>query len=239
MDSHVSDLRSLVEKNLHSVLASTIPFLSTHLTSIGSALWKDPARYISSTHEHEEDDWNTSGMSATTSRMGSITEGVASAPLKIMVAANNSPAAFCALDYARRLCEKLGNVQYDLLVVYFVALNPQRNVPYLDHLERAYNMDIQDTAEKDVGLCKAYLKTHYNGRVNYRFLEVEGEGETGPLMEEFVNESHSDLDLFIIGTRNLGTLQRWAFGSVSDYVLHHLSCPVTVVKDPSTLEHDD
>jgi nucleotide-binding universal stress UspA family protein len=39
--------------------------------------------------------------------------------------------------------------------------------------------------------------------------------------------------LCIIGTRNNGRLSKWAFGSVSDYCLHHLPCPVSIIKDHS------
>ncbi|KAI8590674.1 hypothetical protein HDU88_007695 [Geranomyces variabilis] len=152
-------------------------------------------------------------------------------PLKIIVAANNTPSARKALDYALALCSKIPPACYRLEVVHFTALNPQQTLPYIDHLERAYNMEIQEAAEKDVAVCKKYLNEHFAGKIKYEFIEVEGEGETGPLIEEYISESHPDLDLFIVGTRNLGSLQRWALGSVSDYCLHHLRCPVTVVKD--------
>lgn len=45
--------------------------------------------------------------------------------------------------------------------------------------------------------------------MNYEFIEVEGEGETGPLIEEYINETHPDLDLLVVGTRNLGGLKRY------------------------------
>ncbi|KAJ3016255.1 hypothetical protein HKX48_004136 [Thoreauomyces humboldtii] len=153
-------------------------------------------------------------------------------PLKIIVAANNTPSAYHALAYTLSLCARLPAESYVLEVVHFCALNPKQSLPYIDHLERAYNMEIQENSEKDVAECKAYLAKHA-GKVVYEFISVEGEGETGPLIEEYVNESYPDPDLFIVGTRNLGTLQRWALGSVSDYCLHHLRCPVTIVKDSS------
>ncbi|KAJ3051342.1 hypothetical protein HK097_007673 [Rhizophlyctis rosea] len=149
---------------------------------------------------------------------------------KVMVAANNTPSSYKALQTAVDLCLRL-KCEYKVYIVYFVALNPGRVLPYLDHLEKAYNMEIQSNAEKDVAECKEYFSKNYAGRVNYEFVEVEGEGETGPLIEEYVNETHPDLNLLVLGTRELGTLKRWALGSVSDYCMHHLKCPIVVVKD--------
>ncbi|KAJ3044981.1 hypothetical protein HDV00_012401 [Rhizophlyctis rosea] len=154
---------------------------------------------------------------------------------KVMVAANNSPSSYKALQHAVDLCLRL-KCEYKLFIVYFVALNPKRALPYLDHLEKAYNMEIQSTAEKDVAECKEYFSKNYAGQVNYEFVEVEGEGETGPLIEEYVNETHPDLNLLVLGSRELGALKRWALGSVSDYCIQHLKCPIMVVKDT---EHTD
>ena len=78
--------------------------------------------------------------------------------------------------------------------------------------------------------CQSYLE-RYSGKVNYQFIKVEGEGEIGPLMEGYIKQQLPDLDMVYVGTRNNGPLKRWALGSVSDYLVHHLITPVCVVKD--------
>ncbi len=75
------------------------------------------------------------------------------------------------------------------------------------------------------------MDAHYSGRVTYKFIKVEGEGETGPLIEGYIKKELSDLDMVYVGSRNHGPLKRWALGSVSDYLIHHLMIPVCVVKD--------
>ncbi|KAI9355338.1 hypothetical protein DFJ73DRAFT_759010 [Zopfochytrium polystomum] len=37
-------------------------------------------------------------------------------------------------------------------------------------------------------------------------------------------------DLLVVGSRGMGTVKRLFLGSVSDHLMHHVSCPVTVIK---------
>jgi nucleotide-binding universal stress UspA family protein len=112
-----------------------------------------------------------------------------------------------------------------------VALNPKQTFPYLDHLEKAYNLEIEEQEMQVVKDCRDYLDRCYAGKVTYKFIKVEGQGETGPLIEEYINQEISDADMLYVGTRNNGPLKRWALGSVSDYLVHHCPVPVCVIKE--------
>jgi len=37
----------------------------------------------------------------------------------------------------------------------------------------------------------------------------------------------------IMGTRGMGAIKRTFIGSVSEYVIHHATCPVTIVRNPA------
>ena len=37
-------------------------------------------------------------------------------------------------------------------------------------------------------------------------------------------------ELIVMGTRGLGTVRRTILGSVSDYVLHHVHCPILIYR---------
>ncbi|XP_028398365.1 uncharacterized protein LOC114521975 [Dendronephthya gigantea] len=55
----------------------------------------------------------------------------------------------------------------------------------------------------------------------------ENHSKPGEAICKYAKEQH--VDLILMGTRGLGTIRRTILGSVSDYVLHHSDCPVSVI----------
>lgn len=136
--------------------------------------------------------------------------------------------AIAALDHAVKLAE---NTRQKLTVLYVTPLNPPSSLPYIDHLEKGYNFEIMESAIKDIEKVKMYLDTTVGPRIDeYEVVELEGEGEAGELIDEYVKDLGDAVKMVVVGTRNNGALKRWVFGSTSDYLVHHLSCPVLVVK---------
>ncbi|KAJ3086314.1 hypothetical protein HK102_013301 [Quaeritorhiza haematococci] len=46
---------------------------------------------------------------------------------------------------------------------------------------------------------------------------------------DFVNDQK--VDMLVMGSRGMGMIKRALLGSVSDYVVHHVECPVMVIRD--------
>lgn len=83
---------------------------------------------------------------------------------RILVAFNATTPSYRALDYAVKLCTKLQ--KYKLTLVYLVALNPKETLPYLDHLEKSYNMEIQNNAAQEIEECVAYIDKNVGSKVS-------------------------------------------------------------------------
>eukprot|EP00899_Mesostigma_viride_P023226 jgi/Mesvir1/4088/Mv24197-RA.1 len=75
-------------------------------------------------------------------------------------------------------------------------------------------------------------------RLKDRGLEYTIELVRGDARESLVDavERHN-ATMLVMGSRGLGALKRTLIGSVSDYCLHHVQCPVVVVKMPPPLEN--
>lgn len=93
----------------------------------------------------------------------------------------------------------------------------------------------RDKAATEVEECRKHLTENYSdGNVEYELVEVEGEGEVGVLVARYLEGQETEgngADLIVCGSRNQGAIKRFVFGSVSDYLVHHVSIPVLVVKE--------
>ncbi|KAI9209247.1 uncharacterized protein BJ171DRAFT_485873 [Polychytrium aggregatum] len=157
---------------------------------------------------------------------------MSSLPLyKVIVAADSSSPSQQAIMHGVELCQRVAPNPCRLIIIHVTALNPRSSLPYIDNMEKSFNYEIKVSEKQEIQLCKDFIERSVADKVPYDFVQIEGEGDVGPLIEEFVKESHPDTNMLVLGTRNLGTVQRWALGSVSDYCLHHVTCPVLIVKD--------
>ncbi|KAL7754437.1 hypothetical protein RI367_000418 [Sorochytrium milnesiophthora] len=148
-------------------------------------------------------------------------------PYTLVTAVDASAPSLHAIDFAASLVVSMSS--YRLLVVYVTALNKASRLPYFDHLDKAYNLEIQDEAKSAIQECKSYLH-RFDTKISYEFIEVEGEGEVGPILEKFIVEKEPRCSMAVVGTNNHGGIKRMILGSVSEYCIHHLPCPVVVVK---------
>jgi len=64
---------------------------------------------------------------------------------------------------------------------------------------------------------------HVSGKIKAIFGNKPGETIIAEAKE-------NDASLIVMGTRGLGNIRRTILGSVSDFVLHHAHCPVTICR---------
>jgi nucleotide-binding universal stress UspA family protein len=83
----------------------------------------------------------------------------------------------------------------------------------------------EQEAERDRRIAEAESAISARG-VAVTFAVQSGDPATAIL--EIAEKEH--IDLIVMGTRGLGTAERWLMGSVSDKVLHHAHCNVLVAR---------
>lgn len=143
--------------------------------------------------------------------------------MNILVCVDDTEPSWKAIEFATKISTENGS---KLQFVYFAGLNPVTKLPYLDNLEKAYNLEIHDESEAKTVLIAKKIKELCN--LPHTFELVEEEGETSQLIEAFV--AANAIDMCIVGSRNNGIVKRFVLGSLSDYLVHHLMIPVCVVK---------
>ncbi|RUS75809.1 hypothetical protein EGW08_016436 [Elysia chlorotica] len=81
----------------------------------------------------------------------------------------------------------------------------------------------------DIGkLTDDFMNVLRQKKIKAELLTPTGE-RPGELIVKVAKEKN--VASIILGTRGLGTIRRTLLGSVSEYVVHHSHCPVTVVRE--------
>lgn len=136
---------------------------------------------------------------------------------RIIVAIDGSEHSNRALRCARELAERLGASLW--LVHAYPQTSDLRSYDQFEKLiarRKRSGQSILDEARKILG--------EINCEINEELLE-------GPEAEAILSVAEiQKVDLILIGTRGLGSLEGILLGSVSRKVIHHASCPVMVVR---------
>ena len=155
-------------------------------------------------------------------------------PTKILLASDSSDTAAHAMDLAVELCEQTGS---ELHLVYVgddayssaTLISPKaadlggvaREDPVLigqlqqqsDQMaRRVLDTEVQKVREAGGKVAQAHLRV---GKADIEIVELAKEIDAG---------------LLILGSRGSGMIKRALIGSVSDSVVRHAHCPVTVVR---------
>jgi nucleotide-binding universal stress UspA family protein len=127
---------------------------------------------------------------------------------KIMVAYDEGVVSDLALDTAIELAQATGGEIY-LVSAYMTVDNPSRR----ELLEEIQTEAVEKVAQKGINM--------------HQHIEAGGK-ELGKTIAKIAQDLHADI--VVMGTNNRGAVGRFMFGSVSEYVLHNVLCPVLIVK---------
>jgi nucleotide-binding universal stress UspA family protein len=143
---------------------------------------------------------------------------------KVLVCNDGSAHAMRAARAAIGIAEKFGS---EVLVTY--VLSPVPSIaPYAMTMEAAPDMaELTAEAEDNQRTTLACLESLFrNENIPVRTL-----AERGNVHDVITNIAKEErVDLIVIGSRGIGSLQRFFLGSVSDAVAHHAHCPVLIVR---------
>ena len=150
--------------------------------------------------------------------------------MKIGVACQPNTETFSeAVSKAIELCQNLK--EYKLYFVHCVAKNASSSLPYLDRLNRAYNMEIEEHASREVReLLEELDEMTRRANLEYEFVEIEKAENVEEQLQEFVNVFKPDLLYVGIRTASTHMLSKLVLGSISQFCVDKLPCPVVVVK---------
>ncbi len=153
---------------------------------------------------------------------------------KILVAIDESAASQRAFTSA---IETASALKAELLLVHvldvFSPSSPERPTISFDSYSIALEKAVQETYQQEwnqfASHCNALLKqrTEETEAAGVETSYEQPYGRPGPAICE-VARTHK-ADLIVIGSRNHTTLRELVLGSVSNYVIHHAPCSVTIV----------
>lgn len=139
---------------------------------------------------------------------------------KILVPVDGSAGADKAVRFAADLAEATGSTLtflhvYDASAVAIMGMSSLSGAEVDAAIERV-SRSYLDQARK---------------LVDERRLEIRTAAKVGHAAEEIVEYAREDgADLIVMGSRGMTAFKGLLIGSVSDQVVHHSTCPVTVVR---------
>ncbi|WP_085506848.1 universal stress protein [Thalassobacillus devorans] len=135
----------------------------------------------------------------------------------ILIAADGSDHSIRTAEQAAELARLQGNAH--ITVIYVVDGDTSKHDVLAEGNQATIDM-------KRLERLKPIEERLEKANVNYEV--VLKRGEPGPTIVKYANEE--DIDIVIIGSRGLNTLQEMVLGSVSHKVAKRAECPVMIVK---------
>jgi len=135
----------------------------------------------------------------------------------IVLAADGSENAVRACHEAIKIARLVDNSKID--VVYVASLHKAKE----EMLRASSPESLELTRRQKIANIEQLLKENH---IQYELTILKG--EPGPEIVRYVNERQ--VDLMVIGSRGLNSLQEMVLGSVSHKVMKRVNCPALIVK---------
>lgn len=141
---------------------------------------------------------------------------------KILVPIDGSQASFDAIQHAVHIAQ-VNNGTIDLIhvvnIMNQVQVCPQFQTSYMseDYLE---NFGV--VANEILAEAMTKVPKHLLGQITLR------NGNPRECLKDFIEQNH--YDLVIVGSRGLGALPGLLLGSISQFLVKQVNCPIMVVK---------
>lgn len=162
---------------------------------------------------------------------------------KLLVGIDESASSEWAFETALELAKALRAELVLVHVLDILALDNHRNPiklvdNYLDALDEQTQADYELKMTEFAGRYNALLQERQAAAkaADVTVHCLQPHGSPGPVICQAASDNH--VDLIVVGNRDRSTLNELAPGSVSNYVVHHAPCSVTVVHTNDTNIHN-
>ena len=152
---------------------------------------------------------------------------------KILIAVNETESSKFAFQWT---LENIVKPDQDELTIFTVVEPPIQSGYYYAASGAIYvpsfiDEQYQKATDEAISCLRSYEHT-----LNAWFKDTPVKSEKivgkGEVRDEIVDYAERNkMDLVVMGSRGMGTLKRTFIGSTSDYCIHHLTCPVIIVKN--------
>ncbi|MBM7571002.1 universal stress protein [Aquibacillus albus] len=135
----------------------------------------------------------------------------------ILLASDGSAHAIRAAEKALTLAKK--NPDAKVIILYVIDGSKSKS----DVLNHWNSVNLDQTRKEKLTITEQKMKHEH---VDYEIKVLHG--EPGPTIVKYANEN--EVDICVIGSRGLNSLQEMVLGSVSHKVAKRANCPVMIVK---------